>query len=120
MKKIIMAGSLITMILLSIICLWESPTKKSKIRPAGRRTVWVAGLLAYNVDSDIILEVPEEYFLTLDPATSYDEVVSQIGKPSGTIGSGFVRDYWRIGKNTYAVCMWGYERVSCEIENNGR
>lgn len=36
---------------------------------------------------------------------TYEDLVSEIGEPSGTVGSGIVRDYWRIGEDKYAV-LW--------------
>lgn len=70
------------------------------------RTDRVGGLIAYNINSDFIIDVPEEYFLNInDSDMTYDELVSEIGEPSGTIGSGIVRDYWRIGEDKYAVCV---------------
>lgn len=71
--------------------------------PASTKTERVGGLIPYNVTSDRIIAIPEEYFLNIDPNMSYDELISEIGEPNGMVGSGIVRDYWRIGENKYAV-----------------
>lgn len=65
----------------------------------------VGGLIPYNIKSDLINEIPEEYFLNLDKNMTYEELISEIGEPSGTVGSGIVRDYWRIDENKYAACQ---------------
>lgn len=95
----------------------EDNNKDSKQDKFGKhkavaRTKRVGGLIAYNIKSDLINEIPEEYFLNLDKDITYEELVSEIGEPSGTIGSGMVRYYWRIGENKYAVWeMSGYFEI---------
>lgn len=76
--------------------------------PALAQTERVGGMIPYNIQSDDIIEIPEEYFDELD-GMSYDEIVKKIGKPNGTVGSGIVRDYWRIGEDKYAVWWYGFE-----------
>lgn len=76
--------------------------------PALTKTERVGGLIPYNIQSDEIKEIPEEYFDELNDM-SYDEIVKRIGEPSGTVGSGIVRDYWRIGEDRYAVWWEGFE-----------
>ncbi len=66
------------------------------------RTLRVGGMIAF-VRSDSIIDISEDEFLTLAKESSYDEIVSKMGKPSGQVGSGIVRDYWRIGENKYGV-----------------
>lgn len=64
------------------------------------------GRLIPNIRSDLIIDVPEEYFLDFNNNDmTYEDLVSEIGEPSGTVGSGIVRDYWRIGEDKYAV-LW--------------
>lgn len=81
--------------------------------PALTQTVTVGGLMAYNIISDEIIEIPEEYFAGLD-GMSYEEIVAKIGNPSGEVGSGIVRSYWRIGEDKYAVWWYGFEIWSGE------
>lgn len=76
---------------------------KFKSNKADTCTQRVGGLIPYNIRSDDILEIPEEYFTSLDKNMTYDELVAEIGEPSGTVGSGIVRDYWRIGEDKYAT-----------------
>ena len=66
------------------------------------RTLRVGGMIAF-VRSDSIIDISEDEFLTLAKESSYDEMVSKMGKPSGQVGSGIVRDYWRIRENKYGV-----------------
>lgn len=109
MKKIrafVLAG--ITLVILAIVIIITITNKKYdsgefKSHKAVTRTERVGGLIAYNIRSDDILEIPEEYFTSLDKNMTYDELVAEIGEPSGTVGSGIVRDYWRIGENKYAT-----------------
>ena len=49
-----------------------------------------------------------DYFLNIDKNMTYSELIDKIGEPSGTVGSGIVRDYWRIGEDKYAVAYWSY------------
>lgn len=77
-----------------------------KTYTASTPTQRVGGLIPYNVKSDLIIEIPEEYFLNLDSTMTYDKLISEIGEPSGTVGSGIARDYWRIGEDRYAVCTF--------------
>lgn len=72
-------------------------------RAAETRTTRVGGLIPYNVNSDDIHEIPEDFFLNIDKSMTWNELISEIGEPSGLIGSGIVRCYWRIGEGTYAV-----------------
>ena len=66
------------------------------------QTKRVGGLIAF-VDSDLIIRMSDDDFIDLAKGRSYDELVSELGKPSGTVGSGIVRYYWRIGENKYGV-----------------
>ena len=64
----------------------------------------VGGLIP-NVQSDSIIDVSEDYLLSLNGCDiTYEELVSELGEPSGTVGSGIIRYYWRIDKDKYAVC----------------
>lgn len=72
-------------------------------------------MIPYNIKFDLINEIPEDYFFNLDSDMTYDELVSEIGEPSGTVGSGIVRWYWRIGEDKYVVCNMGMEHLYFEI-----
>ena len=63
----------------------------------------------------MINEIPEEYFLTLDSNMTYEDLILEIGEPSGTVGSGLVRDYWRIDEDKYAVCLPSADNLHFEI-----
>lgn len=90
----------------------DSKQDKFGKHKAVARTKRVGGLIAYYVHDDMINEIPEEYFLNLDKDITYEELVSEIGEPSGSVGSGMVRYYWRIGENKYAVWeMSGYFEI---------
>ena len=85
---------------------------------ASTHTERVGGLIPYNVRSDLIIDIPEEYFLDInDSDMTYDELVSEIGEPSGMVGSGIVRDYWRIDEDKYAVCIAMGSNLYFEIWN---
>ena len=91
--------------------------KKDKFgkHKANSTTTKVGGLIAYNIKSDLINEIPEEYFLTLDSNMTYENLILEIGEPSGTVGSGLVRDYWRIDEDKYAVCLPSANNLHFEI-----
>ncbi len=69
------------------------------------RTTKVDGLMAYNITSDDILDIPVSYFTEIATDLTYGDLIKEIGEPSGTIGFGIVRVYWRIGEKKYAVLM---------------
>ena len=100
-----------TLLVLLALFVYFFPGKQGNYRThrAITRTTKVSGLFAYNIRSDYIIEIPEEYFYgkVVHGNISWDELVAEIGEPSGTIGSGFVRKYWRIGENKYAVMNLG-------------
>lgn len=93
----------------------EGNKNKFKTRKATTTTERVGGLIPYGMTSDLINEIPEDYFLNLDSDMTYDELVSEIGYPNGTVGSGIVRWYWRIGEDKYAVCDIRMEHLHFEI-----
>lgn len=93
----------------------EDNKNKFKTHVAATTTKRVGGLIPYNIKSDLINEIPEDYFFNLDSDMTYDELVSEIGEPNGTVGSGIVRWYWRIGEDKYVVCNMGMEHLYFEI-----
>lgn len=93
----------------------EDNKNKFKTHVATTPTKRVGGLIPYNIKSDLINEIPEDYFFNLDSDMTYDELVSEIGEPNGTVGSGIVRWYWRIGEDKYVVCNMGMEHLYFEI-----
>ncbi len=104
-KKNIIIGTLLVLALCAIF-----------ITTHNTRTDRVGGMIPYNIKSDSILDIPESYFLDVNNRNmTYKELVAEIGEPSGTVGSGIVRDYWRIGKDKYAVCIVGAEKQIFEI-----
>lgn len=105
-------GIIIGILLASIVCVILISTHNMDTR----RTERVGGLIPYNINSDSILDIPEEYFLDVNNSDmTYEELVAEIGEPSGMVGSGIVRDYWRIGEDKYAVCFVGAGKPMFEI-----
>ena len=85
----------------------EQVVKENKYEThiASTPTTRIGGLITYNKSSDLIIDIPEEVFLDFNGSgMTYDELVSEIGEPSGYYGSGIVRSYWRIGEDKYGVC----------------
>lgn len=103
---IILSATILSGLLIFIlITLYQNRSRTLySVHPALTRTTRVGGLLAYNIRLDDIIDIPESFFdaYNHDPC-DYDTLVGMIGEPSGTIGSGIVREYWRIGENKYAV-----------------
>lgn len=90
--------------IIKLIPVAQTSTSNFKTHPASTSTRRVGGLIPYNIKSDLILEIPEDYFQNLNSTMTYDELISEIGEPSGVVGSGIVREYWRIDEDRYAVC----------------
>ena len=94
-----------------ILFFWFFPFKHGDYRThrAFTPTTKVLGMITYNVRSDYIVEIPEEDLkgLVVGGNITRDELGKKLGEPSGTIGFGIVRDYWRIGEDKYAVLEWG-------------
>ena len=107
MKKRVIISSVVSVFAICIVSLFALNGKqetKYKRHFTFTGTTRVGGFIP-NVQSDSIVDVPEEYVLSLYGFDiTYEELVSELGEPSGTVGSGIVRDYWRIGKDRYAVC----------------
>ncbi|MBQ8924072.1 MAG: hypothetical protein IJ053_04685 [Lachnospiraceae bacterium] len=108
MKKKIL---LVVVLALTLVCGCLKNSKddnKFETHEAKTATERVGGLIAYNKNSDLIIDIPEDYFLNIDKDMTYSELIAEIGEPSGTVGSGIVRDYWRIDEDKYAVAYWSY------------
>lgn len=126
MKKTAVISSIISALVIISICVSseiginkEEQGDKYRTHFALTHTKRVGGLMPYNVKSDLIIDISEEYLLSInDSCITYDELVSEIGEPSGTVGSGIIRDYWRIGENKYAVCLTFGDKPYFEIWNN--
>ena len=107
MKKRVIISSVVSVFAICIVSLFALNGKqgtKYKRHFTFTGTTRVGGLIP-NVQSNSIVDVSEEYLLSLNGSNmTYEELVSELGQPSGTVGSGRVRDYWRIGKQKYAVC----------------
>ena len=70
----------------------------------------------YDVRSDFIINMPEDYILELSKsAPAYDEVVEELGEPSGKYGFGLCRAYWRIGERKYAEYVFMGDAPFLEI-----
>lgn len=55
----------------------------------------------------------------LDMAQSVDEVEKILGKPNGSMGSGVVHIFWRVGEDKYLVLMPGGRYPIYELYVNG-
>ena len=118
MKRMIILSSIFALLLISITAVNSGQQNHYPTRFAFTRTKNVGGLMPYNINSDRIVAVPEDYFRHVNESSlTYDEVVSAIGEPSGMVGSGIVRNYWRIGENQYAVCQIYNNKLYFEIWN---
>ncbi len=118
MKKRLVLSGIFAVLLLSVTAIRGGQQSHCPTRFALTRTDRVGGLIPYNIHSDRIVAVPEDYFRHVnESAVTYDEVVSAIGEPSGMVGSGIVRNYWRIGENKYAVCHVYHNKPYFEIWN---
>ena len=112
-RKRAIAVCIIVPVALAVLALfvWFFPFKHGDYRThrALTPTKKVGGMITYNVRSDYIIEIPEEDIkgLVVGGNITRDELVKKYGEPSGTIGFGIVRDYWRIGEDKYAVLEWG-------------
>ena len=105
-KRVIISGgvSVFAICIVSLFALNGKQETKYKRHFTFTGTTRVGGLIP-NVQSNSIVDVSEEYILSLHGYNmTYEELVSELGEPSGTVGSGIIRDYWRIGKDRYAVC----------------
>ena len=105
-KRVIISSGLSVFIIciVAIVAIYGNQGTKYKRHFTLSGTTRVGGLIP-NVQSNSIVDVSEEYLLSLNGSNmTYEELVSELGEPSGTVGSGRMRDYWRIGKDKYAVC----------------
>lgn len=110
-KKLIIAGSALLVLVIAAVTVYFSMTTKAERKfgthKAQSSTMEVIGGLVYNVRSDRIIDIPDEYILSLNKeAHTFDEIKEILGEPSGYYGSGIVRAYWRIGERRYAVCAF--------------
>ena len=118
MKRMIILSSIFALLFTSITAVNSGQQNHYPTHFAFTRTKNVGGLMPYNINSDRIVAVPEDYFRHVNESSlTYDEVVSAIGEPSGMVGLGIVRNYWRIGENQYAVCQIYNNKPYFEIWN---
>ena len=72
--------------------------------------------VVYDVRSDLIINIPEDYILELaESAPTYEEVVDKLGEPGGQYGFGICRAYWRIGERKYAEYVFMGDAPFLEI-----
>ena len=72
--------------------------------------------VVYDVRSDLIINIPEDYILELaESAPTYEEVVDKLGEPCGQYGFGICRAYWRIGERKYAEYVFMGDAPFLEI-----
>ena len=104
MKKTAILPSVVSVFIICIKSIFAvNGTQETKYKR--HFTFTGTGRLIPNVQSDSIIDVSEDYLLSLNGCDiTYEELVSELGEPSGTVGSGIIRYYWRIDKDKYAVC----------------
>ena len=114
MKKWVIISSVVSVFAICIVSLFALNGKqetKYKRHFTFTGTTRVGGLIPY-VQSNSIVDVSEEYLLSLNGSNmTYEDLVSELGEPSGTVGSGIIRYYWRIDKDKY-TCTQQIHRVS--------
>ena len=118
MKLLITAGSLL-MICTAAAAVFLAVTTKAErrfgITIPESATTDVIGMV-YDVRSDFIINMPENYILELSKSCpAYDEVVEKPGEPSGKYGFGLCRAYWRIGERKYAEYVFMGDAPFLEI-----
>ncbi|MBQ8966304.1 hypothetical protein [Ruminococcus sp.] len=118
-KKIkITAGIISALIILAVIAFFALTTKAERrfgMTVPKSPTTDVIGTV-YDVRSDFIINMPEDYILDLSKsAPTYDEVVEELGEPSGKYGFGICRAYWRIGERKYAEYVFMGDAPFLEI-----
>ena len=118
-KKIkITAGIISALIILAVIAFFALTTKAERrfgMTVPKSPTTDVIGTV-YDVRSDFIINMPEDYILDLSKsAPTYEEVVEELGEPSGKYGFGICRAYWRIGERKYAEYVFMGDAPFLEI-----
>lgn len=100
MKKKIFFGILISIIIvfISVIIVYKVLKEKENM---GTGAILVGNMMASyeHIDRNIDLE----YFYDLDDSTTYEEMVNEIGKPNGAMGSGVTIPYYEVGDQYVAI-----------------
>lgn len=110
-RKLIIAGSAVMVLAVAAVVVFFSMTTRAERKfgthKAQASSMEVIGGFVYNVRSDRIIDIPDEYILSINKeAHTFDEIKEILGEPSGYFGSGIVRAYWRIGERRFAVCAF--------------
>lgn len=99
-EKKIFFGTLISIIIvfISVIIVFKVLKEKENM---GTRAILVGNMIAsYEyIDRNIDLD----YFYELDDSTTYEEMVNEIGKPNGAMGSGVTMPYYETGDRYVAI-----------------
>ena len=118
-KKIKITAGIISALIMSAVIAFFALTTKAERRfgmtvPKSATTDVIGAV--YDVRSDFIINMPEDYILELSKsAPAYDEVVEELGEPSGKYGFGLCRSYWRIGERKYAEYVFMGDAPFLEI-----
>ena len=118
-KKIrITVGIIAALIVAAVIAFFALTTKAERrfgVAFPESATTDVIGAV-YHVRSDLIINIPEDYIRKLSESSpTYDEVVEELGEPSGKYGFGLCRAYWRIGERKYAEYVFMGDAPYLEI-----
>ena len=118
-RKKVIAGTAVIVILTAAVIAFFSFTTKAERRfgVSIPKTSSADNLgLVYEVRSDLIINIPEDHIRELGKSChTYEEVVEELGEPSGMFGSGIVRAYWRIGEKKYAEYRFLGETSALDI-----
>lgn len=100
MKKKIIFGMLvfIIIVLISFVIVYKNLKEESM----GTQAIIIGNMIASYKYIDRNLDLA--YFYDLNVNTTYKEMVNEIGKPNGAIGSGITIPYYKVG-NQYVV-IW--------------
>ncbi|SEK60739.1 hypothetical protein [Ruminococcus albus] len=106
---------LLTAAVIAFFALTTKAERKFGVSIPKESTHEVMGFV-YDVRSDLIINIPEDYIRELSESRpTYEEVVEKLGEPSGNTGSGICRAYWRIGERKYAEYFFLGDASSLEI-----
>ena len=117
-KRKITCAVILVLLTAAVIAFFSLTTKAERkfgVTIPKKSTHEVMGFV-YDVRSDLIINIPEDYIRELSESRpTYEEVVNKLGKPSGNTGSGICRAYWRIGERKYAEYSFLGDASSLEI-----
>ena len=73
----------------------------------GPKAIMIGNCMATYEEIDRNLDL--SYFYDLDANSTYEQMVSEIGKPNGAIGSGILLPYYKVGDKYVVIWFAGNE-----------